>query len=153
MSSNKLIASVPHTGTHTMLSLFDLEYRHITPGTIDSFNNLDLYIPLRDPLASLCRVYSGCKAKELTHCSWDFASNHLESWRLLTTLEGSFYPFDLGNFHIMGSVGDYYLKDAYEAKDMEILRRVPGFEQLTEMEDLLRPVLMANGYRDLLWWN
>lgn len=51
------------------------------------------------------------------------------------------------------SSGDYPLRDAYEAGDLEGLSSVRGLDYLRDCEPVLRPFLERRGYRDLLWWS
>ena len=52
--------------------------------------------------------------------------------------------------------GEYPLKSAYKAGDVETLREGisnGGFDALREAEGTLRPFLEGLGYQDLLWWS
>jgi hypothetical protein len=53
------------------------------------------------------------------------------------------------------SKGNYPLKEAYRAGDIEALEGVLGHEltQLRLAEPVLRPFLEKQGYKDLLWWS
>ena len=185
----KLIASVPHTGTQTLVSLSEgtvLEIgvlfksktmlaREVSPGAFErglcfTGNVLwghfipqhmkfiqvlaiqsEFYIPLRDPLASLCTTI---------HNDQSHGPIHLESWRLLAECiypvqalyNPTFIPMT-DDLPVVNSKGDYYLKQAYEAQDKAVLGRLPEWTELCHMEPLLRPMLEEYGYKDLLWWS
>jgi len=54
------------------------------------------------------------------------------------------------------STGDYPLKDAYAARDVDQMRwgvYQDGFQRLVSREKILRPFLECLGYSDLMWWS
>ena len=108
----------------------------------------DVFVPLRDPLASVLSCVNRGQA----------VGPHIEAWEIfaerfypLKLVKTNYVPVDLMGIAAENSKGEYPLKVAYKEEDLDAL--FPYISRLQPLEYLLRPILEQFGYNQLMWWS
>lgn len=155
---------------------------HIEPNTIECIKDIskltELIVPCRDPLLTLLTAKVRNDKKPLP-AENDFdkykdlptrLAQQLVAWELwakeILPLNHINLPVDLDpptlkykgiNFSklpVIGSYGNYPLKQAYYDKDLDYIKFELGiaYDYFIDLKDVLQPPLENIGYADLLWW-